>query len=92
MWFGKFSCKLIKFVLSYQKGEREVENIAEERWQWKVEEVTNTLLRGGRKSHVLLESSQASPARLTDKSKVKGETLELLEAMAWDGGRRIFIF
>jgi hypothetical protein len=44
--------------------------------------VTDALQRGGRKSLVLLESSQASPARLVDKSNVKVKTFEWLEAMA----------
>jgi hypothetical protein len=42
----------------------------------------DTLMWGGRKSIVLLESSQASPSRLSDKGSVKVKTLGWLEAVA----------
>jgi hypothetical protein len=43
-----------------------------------------TLWGGGRKSIVLLEGSQASLARPSDKGNIKVKTLEWLEAVAWD--------
>jgi hypothetical protein len=48
------------------------------------------LLRDWRKSIILLEGSQASPACPFDKSRVKEKKLERL--VTWDGGREIFIF
>jgi hypothetical protein len=51
-----------------------------------------TLLRGERKSVVLLEGSQTSPVRCSVKSRVKVKLLEWLEAVASDRGHGIFIF
>jgi hypothetical protein len=51
-----------------------------------------TLFREERKSVVLLEGSQASPVRSSNKSKVKVKILEWLEAVASDRGHGIFIF
>jgi hypothetical protein len=45
-------------------------------------EVKGTLLWGGRKSIILLEGSQASPACPSDKSSMKVKTLEWLEIVA----------
>jgi hypothetical protein len=55
-------------------------------------EMKDSLLRGGRKGIILLEGSQASPVRPTDKSSVKVKMLSRLEAVASDTGRGIFVF
>jgi hypothetical protein len=52
--------------------------------------VTQYIL-GRWKTVILLESSQASPVRPSDKGCVKAKTLELSEIVAWDRGRGIFI-
>jgi hypothetical protein len=52
----------------------------------------DTLLWGWRNSIVSLEFSYTSPARPSDKSRVKVKTLEWLQALAWSRDRRILIF
>jgi hypothetical protein len=41
--------------------------------------------------HHLLEGSQASPARPSNKSTMEVKALEWLETLAWDKGRGILI-
>jgi hypothetical protein len=46
---------------------------------------------GREKEHGLLDSSQASPARPSDESRVKVNALGWLEAVAWERGRGTLI-